>query len=270
MCATLSVLMNTTMDEVINKLHRLGLSRDESLVYIELLRGPSNHTRLSHATGVNRTKVYRVAGTLEKMGLISKRADDRGSALAANDLSGLELRLIEIENKLKQQRDAMAELRADLSMFRGYDPGEFFINTYEGVTGFKQMTWNELRTEGETLALGNGTIEELVTDREWAQRHRQRQIEAGYRAREITNYHYETNQSNFFTAKTIESTGLYQHRMISPHVINFDGQTVIYNSTVAIYHWKHERKVGLEIICANYANMMRQIFEQYWSIAEES
>jgi sugar-specific transcriptional regulator TrmB len=265
-----SVHMNVTVDDVIAKLNRLGLSRDESLIYIELLRGPSNHTRLSHATGVNRTKVYRIVETLEKTGLISKRADDRGSALAANDLSGLELHLIEAEDQLKRQRNTITELQTQLSMLRSYNPGEFFINTYEGVNGFKQMTWNELRTEGETLAFGNGTIEELVSDNEWACRHRQRQLEAGYKIREITNYRYETNQSNFFTAKNIEETGLYRHRMISPHVIAFDGQTVVYNSTVAIYHWKHERKIGVEIICANYANMMRQMFEQYWNMAKES
>lgn len=260
--------MNNSLENVINKLYSLGLSRDDSLVYIELLRGPSNHARLAQATGINRTKVYRIAQTLETMGLLTKQADDRGTFLVAADLSGLEVRLIEQEEKLKHQRNMMTELLSDLSTFTAYNPGEFFVNTYEGSNGFKQMAWNELRCEGQLLSFGNGTIEEQVSDREWARRHRERQKEAGYQALEITNHKYDTKEALYFTAKTIQETGLYEHRKISPEIIKFDGQTIIYNNTVAIYHWKHHRKIGLEIVSKGYADMMRQVFFHYWSLGE--
>lgn len=261
--------MNSDLDAVLLKLGGLGLSRDEATAYVELLRGPSNHARLSLATGINRTKVYRIAESLEKMGLVTKRADDRGTFLAANDISSLEDRLIDQEAKIKKQRAMMADLYSDLSMFTAYNPGEFFINTYEGPSGFKQMIWNELRASNETLSFGNGTIEQQSQDREWSRRHRDRQNEAGYKTREITNYRYGTKETDYFTSEAIVETGLYSHRMIPEDIIRFDGQTVIYNHTVAIYHWKHHRKVGLEIISEGYANMMRQVFETYWKLAGE-
>jgi hypothetical protein len=44
-------------------------------------------------------------------------------------------------------------------------------------------------------------------------------------------------------------------------------QVSIYNDTVATYCWRHEQKVGFEVINHSYAMMMRQMFEQYWKLA---
>ena len=43
-----------------------GLSSDESRAYIALLEKPLSHLELARKTGINRTKIYRIADDLEK------------------------------------------------------------------------------------------------------------------------------------------------------------------------------------------------------------
>ncbi len=253
---------------LLEKLGTLGLSRESAKIFIELTRVPSTHLQLSRETGINRTKVYRVVAALEKRGLVARRTDDRGTFLVASDIAGLEVKLIEREEKIKSQRSVLQELAVELAQLKERSAETFFVQTYEGASGYRQMCWHELAAKGDLLVLGNGTVEEEASDGTWSRKHREKQIEAGYRTLEITNYDYGTNGTEAFTAQELLGAGLYEHRRLLPEILEFDGQTVIYNDTVAVYHWKHERKVGIELVSSTYAQMMRNIFYQYWDMAK--
>lgn len=259
--------MSNNQNDIVAMLRALRLSSDEAKMYMELLRGPSTHLQLSRATGINRTKVYRLAEQLERRSLIARRTDDRGSFLVASDPSALEVKLISQEEELKRQREALKKLVPLLTQMHDKDPRAFVVRTYEGQAGLKQMCWHELETEGELLALGNGTVEQLVGDDSWADKQRDRQIARGYKARELINWEYTPETLPDLTSQKISKAEIYSHRVLSPNIITFDNQTTIYNDTVAIYHWKYEQKVGIEIISPTYAQMMRQIFEYYWVLA---
>jgi sugar-specific transcriptional regulator TrmB len=41
-----------------------NLSKDEAKLYVALLAGPNTHQKLARQTGINRTKVYRLAEDL--------------------------------------------------------------------------------------------------------------------------------------------------------------------------------------------------------------
>lgn len=252
--------------DLLEPLCALGLKPDEAKVYVELCRNPSTHLQLSRETGVNRTKVYRIVQELGKRGLVVRRVDDRGTFLAAGEITGLEVQLIQQEERLKKRRKVLHDLASELSTLHDTD-APFLSRTYTGSTGYKQMCWHELRTKGELLSFGNGTIEEESTDSSWSGHHRRRQIEAGYKTLEITNYDYDENGIETFTARALVEAGLYEHRRLPLDIVAFDGQTVIYNETVAIYHWKHEKRVGVELVSKTYADMMRQIFYRYWNMA---
>lgn len=77
-------------DPTIERLCMLGLNVEEAKIYLELLRKPSTHAQVSHATGINRTNVYRLVSELEKRSIITRRTDDRGKFLVATDPSTLE------------------------------------------------------------------------------------------------------------------------------------------------------------------------------------
>jgi len=255
--------------DIVMNLQRMGLTRDESAIYVELLQEPQTHLQLSYATGVNRTKVYRIIDHLQRKSLVSKRVDDRGTFLVASDPSSLEVALIADEQKLKQRREALKNIVPALSRIQSSDMRDFVVRTYDSEAGLRQMCWHELSTKGELLSLGNGTIEQQASDKDWASEHRKKQVAAGYKTREIINRDYTTDELPELAAQELIQSRLYRYRTLPTSVLNMESQTVIYNDTVGIYHWKQAKKVGIEIISATYANTLRQIFEQYWEIAEK-
>lgn len=260
--------MNNKAD-IISKFQDLDFTPDEAKIYLELLQAPSSHLQLSHATGINRTKVYRIIESLESRSIVARRTDDRGTFLTAADPSALEVAITTKQQKLYKQSEVVGQLIPVLNAVRSNDKKAFVVRHYEGPAGLKQMCWHELKTKGEILSFGNGTIEQLSDDGRWANNHRARQVDRAYVTRELVNFEYTTDDLPELASEILISSNLYKMRKISTDIIQFDNQMVIYNDTVSIYHWKHDQKVGIEIISSTYAQMMRDIFERYWSMALE-
>ncbi len=261
--------MMNNKDSVLINLRHLGLSADEAKVYLALLDEPLSHLAIARKTGINRTKVYRVADSLVARGLISQESSDNGRKLAANDPANLEITLTTAEEQLKAQRALFARTLPDLqTTFQrsGKQTGDdFVVNTYEGVDGFKQMLWNELKTEKEILIFGSGRLEELVGSTRWSEKHRAKTLEAGYKIREILN---PKGKAENFTKNSEFIEKVYFKRYISPAVLPLTQQLCVYNNTVSIYNWRNQQKVGTEIINKDFADMQRAMFESYWKIAD--
>jgi predicted transcriptional regulator len=252
-------------DNIFTNFRNLGLSSDEAKVYIELLRGPSTHLRISRNTGLNRTRVYRVADLLKNRSLITKQSDERGAFLVAADPATLQVNIVSREERVKQQRKTLNSLLPTLEDIRNGNPADFAVHTYEGIEGFKQMLWHELKTKGEVICFGNGELEKLVPDRRWTEKHRSLTMDIGYSIREILNP--ETELKNFTNLEGYNKH--YTYRLIPQATLKIQQLTIIYNDTVAVYHWNNKRKIGTEIINKEYASNMRQVFEHFWSIALE-
>jgi hypothetical protein len=240
----------------------LNLDIDEAKLYVELLVAPNTHLQLARATGINRTKVYRLIENLEKRSLVSRRTDDRGTFLIANDPSVLEMDLVYQEEQMHRRRDAFDRLVDGVRDLDGAGPG-FAVQTYEGVEGFKQMQWHELRCKNEVLVLGSMTVEQLGISHRWAEKFRARTVDEGYRVRELFN---RSDHISGFT-RNEAFLDLYEARLMPVENLPLPDGTpmVVYNSTVAVYQFKDDRRVGVEIINAAYAQTMRHIFEYYWT-----
>jgi len=257
-------LMSDKKINFITPLTELGLSHDEALVYTELLRTPNTHLQLSRNTSIARTKVYRIVENLERRSLVARRTDEKGTFLVASDPSTLHIEIDLQERAVKKQRTLLEELVPALAAIQGSHDSDFFIRTYEGEEGLRQMCWHELKAKTDVVALGGGDIEDAIPNRQWAEKHRSRTVEAGYKVRDLINI--ETDRPTF-TSNSEYMKNQYSCRSISKNIIAFDNQTVIYNDTVAIYHHRHQKRAGVEIISKTYAAMMRSIFEHYWAIA---
>jgi len=258
------------MKEILAQLGQLGLSNEEAKLYVALLKEPSTHLQLSRTTGIDRAKIYRLVERLEKRSLIARRTDDRGTFLVAADPHLLEIDLVSEEQRLRERRDALKATLPTLNAIRTMatsDKASFTIKTYEGQAGFKQMCWNELKTEGEIFTLGHGNIEALVGDPYWADRHRLFQLDAGYRTRDLVNPQRATRSG--LASEHLYRANLYRVGVIDPQMLSFADQTVVYNNTVSIFHWQGDQKIGIEIVNTTYAAMMRQFFEHYWQLAHE-
>lgn len=254
-----------TKQAFIEKLKNLNLSKDEATLYIELLAKPNTHLQLARTTGINRTKVYRLAEQLEKRGLVLRRTDDRGTFLVANDPNALEIELTTQEVELRRRRKVLGETITGLRTLYQDAKNPFVIQTYEGPDGLRQMQWHELQTKGELLTFGNTTLEDMTADHYWAERIRERTVKLGYRIREIYN---ESGKSPDFTANQ-EYLALYEARRVSEAELPVATPMVIYNDTVAIYQFTDEKRVGVEIINEGFARTMKSIFELYWKNSQK-
>ena len=260
--------MLNNKNNVLLQLYRLGLSADEAKVYLALLEEPMSHLEIARRTGVNRSKVYRIADELEKRGLITENQDETGIQLLANDPANLEIVIKteeEVVDRKKQTlKSALPDLQAIFTSGALPSDTDFEVNTYEGSEGFKQMLWNELKTQDEILIFGSGTIADLVGSERWAEMHREKTLELGYKIREILN---PDGKPNVFTKNTTFMNKAYSRRYIAADILPLAHQLCVYNNSVALYHWRDGKKVGCEIINKSFADMQRSIFEKYWKIA---
>ena len=254
--------MTDNKNTVLQRLRILKLDQDEALLYLELLKGPATHLKLSKTTGINRTKVYRLVERLEKRSLVGVRADDRGTFIIASDPATLEVELVTQESKLKNQRAAFESVLPMLELIKRRDDSAFIVNTYEGEEGFKQMLWHELKSKGEIIIFGSGTVKDLVSQSRWTRKLHELTIDANFGIREILNP--QTEEPFSLDRRYMDR---FTYRLIPTNVLALESQIAIYNNTVATYHWRQDQKVGMEIVNKAHADMYRQIFEHYWRIA---
>jgi DNA-binding MarR family transcriptional regulator len=256
--------MTDNKDNILQRLKSLNLSSDEAHIYLELLKGPATHLKLARATGVNRSKVYRVAEQLEKRSLVNVRSDDRGTFLIASDPATLEIELVTEEENVKSKRQSFESLLPFLQLIKNNDVSSFIVHTYEGEEGFKQMLWHELKTKGENLMFGRASLSDLVSNKRWISQHQARMEQAGYEASDIRVLVNPGETGKLFTITTN-----YHSREVPKDIMLLENQIATYNDTVAIYHWRHEQKVGVEIINSALAQTMRQVFTRYWDLSGE-
>lgn len=252
-------------DITLDGLHTLGLTKNESVIYTELLRKPVTHAQLALSTGINRTTIYRLTDQLEKRGLVAKRDGDLGKVLAAADPSTLEAEVVTQESLAKHQRNALGQILPVLEdIKKGYE-ANFAVQTYEGTEGFKRMLWHELKAKGGCLCIGFGTLDDLVGSREWAEKHRKMTVKAGYNIREIVNP--DTMAAKDFTANKAFQKN-YDRRLIAREVMPIHHLMTVYNDTVATYHVYEDRRIGMEVVSKNYADTMRSLFELLWNLGQ--
>lgn len=261
-------IMLNNKNTIVKYLRHLNLTADEATIYTELLKEPASHLELARATGINRTKVYRIVDQLEKRSLATMQTDDSGTFVYAADPATLEVELVNQEEKLKNQRAVFNHVLPDLENIRktgANSPDNFVVNTYDGVEGFKQMLWHELKTKDEVVIFGSGVMEKLVPNRRWTEKHRAKTVEAGYKVREIIN---PGKKESDFTDNKEFVEKVFSKRLIPDDVLFLEHQVVIYNDTVATYCWRGDQKVGFEVVNKAYNQMMRQMFEHYWKLAK--
>lgn len=254
-----------TKQQIIDILKRSGLSQESAKVYLFLCSKSASHLQVSRATLINRTKVYRIVQDLEHIGLITRQTDDRGTFLKACDPGVLELNLAAREEQMRKARSDLRNITPELQRLSQSTDGLMTIRTYEGIEGLKQMCWHELKAKDELLTLGSGSIEDLIPNHYWAEKHRFLNVEAGYNVLEIVN---ASDVQNVTFTSNQDFMKRYTYRVLDDDVLRLASQTVIYNDTVAIYHWREDQKVGVEIINKEYADMMRTVFKNYWNLSQ--
>ena len=246
------------------QLQKLGLSDNEASIFMTLLDKPKNPIEVSRLTGIARSNVYRIADAMRERGLIHEQTTSDGRVLAAAEPAALELLVIEHEQAAAQQRSQFEQILPILTEMTNQKT-DFSIQTYRGIGGLKQMLWNELKYK-EILIFSAGSLNS-GTGKQWAEKYRSEIIERNIVQRAIENI--EDN------IQTLTEQSSYKNHFIPRYlpreVLNIKSEIAIHGDSISIYNsWTHQLQLGAEINNPFLAELMRQMFEHYWLLAEEN
>lgn len=132
-------------------LQNLGLSENDSKVYLELLKmGPSPVQELARAVGLSRVSVYAIIEFLMKSGLITTVEKGKKQMYAAEPPE----RVVALaENKVSNLQAVMKEIKSNIGELKLIQSGDKpIVKMYEGPEVFMAMQEDLLRSKTENIS----------------------------------------------------------------------------------------------------------------------
>jgi len=138
------------MNTVETQLTRLGLSENESALYLALLtQGSSSVRKLAGITGINRGTTYDGLKALKSRGLVSFYHEDTKQHFVAEDPSKLSSLLEAQKTELNQLTETVSELIPELKSLYDKKGGKPTVRYYEGPDGVQTILLDVLETMEE-------------------------------------------------------------------------------------------------------------------------
>lgn len=136
------------MDKTEEILIELGLSKNESKVYLSLLEiGQTNVTKLAHQCKIHRANVYDSLNKLIEKGLVNYIDKNKSKFFEASDPKHLLLILKDKENKLNQ-------IIPQLNLMRKLSNSAGNAHIFEGVNSFVNLLYDFLEYNEEIISYG--------------------------------------------------------------------------------------------------------------------
>ena len=261
------------MDSILYEfLEKLGLDGEERLLYSLLSKtGQMTILKLSEHSGINRTRIYRLAEKLQKQGLIEEVIDEHRKYIRAVATDHLDLLIRTEEEKAKKLRTLFPKVIGLFSEINTVSQPGTKVLFYRGREGIRQQVWNTLRTRGELLGYSYRPLIELIGDyyikwyEEWTRRKlRMRDIYSDEYIESKKKLKEEFIYSFDFPKNNIDS------RYIPSKILDITHQIDIYNGVVSYYSWHEGEVFGVEIYNEKIAKMQKQLFEIVWKMSKKS
>lgn len=256
-------------EQTTNFLKRLGFSDEEALLYVILAeRGPLTFFQVSEASGIERTKLYRLSSDLAAKGLVEEQMAFKSKKLKAVELAKVR-RLVEAERQRVNSLEAgWGEFAQSIQKaWSVYSPTEVLY--FRGEQGIIQMMWNTLQAKGELLSYVYRAVQEIMGQKEldkWA-------VEAKASNIRIRELHSEIfpqslKEAGHSSVNLSEMGQRYKARLLPTNVMKMTHAMDIYNDVVGIHYWKDGEAFGVEIHNETINTMQRSVFEVFWKLAK--
>lgn len=244
--------------DVVNQLINLGLSPEESKVYISILElGGSYASNIARKAQINRATCYHTLDNLQKKGFISSYT--KGKVLWFNAESPEKIVLTQTE-KLKQAKNLMPQLLS-ISNALTFKPK---IRFFEGVEGVKTVFEDVLQSKEKEI-LGYTNIRELgnlFADyfRNYCRRKIAKKIKTRYLAPatgegvDLIDQFYPKNYDK----------NLVEVLLVNKKEFFFENEISIYENKVAVISLNPQEPMALLIESPTFAKSMRSIFNLAW------
>lgn len=256
--------------EIKDDLALFGLNEQEMQVYLLLLRhGWSTVVQLSKICPIKRTTIYRTLNELSQKGLVVLQLNNKTTLYDASPPSSFESLILESQKKTAQLKESFNHIEQYFSKFPVGQTTETKVQYYRGLRGLKQMDWS-------MVARPNVEIQALDSDKwakvlgaDFAEEKREEAVKKGIRYRCIQNSEDRIldDGTTTWTANKEYTKRHYRHRLIPKKVLNIKQDIYILPESIYFRGVRDNDVVAVRIINADYAAMMKQMFEPLWAKA---
>ena len=244
--------------ELVNELINLGLSPEESKVYISVLElGGSYASNIARKAQINRATCYHTLDNLLKKGFISSYT--KGKVLWFNAESPEKIIQAQKE-KLERAKNLIPQLLS-ISNTLTFKPK---IRFFEGVEGVKVVFEDVLESkEKEILGYTNlNELGEIFSDylRNYCKRKIEKKIKTSYLSPatgegvDVIDQYYPKNYDR----------NLVEILLVNRKEFSFENEISIYGNKVAVISLNPEEPMALLIESPTFAKSMRSIFNLAW------
>ncbi len=243
-------------------LERIGLTRNESIVYLSLLQlGTSKTGEILKKSGLTSGKIYEILESLKRKGLVSESRINRIKHFTAAPPARFFDYLEHKKDELKREEEDIKSLLPQLEKLRSFKLAELRSTVYTGFSGIKTAAdeaLSAMKPGEEIITMGATSLKDPKYNKFWL-RWQVRRIEKKISQRVIfserSKYFEEFKKAKRTTARVLTA--------ITPVAVE------VYGSDITLILNYTEPSSCILIYDKNTAASFRQFFEQLWNIAKQ-
>jgi len=252
------------MKEIEEYLTKLGLTREEVTLYCALItKGPLTILEASRASQIERTRLYRLVEQLTERGILEEVLEQKSRRIKAVEpekIKALVTQEVDKTRELEQNFSTFAASVASLTQIPSTQ-----VRYFRGVSGIKQILWNETKGNGEVIGYTYRNLEEVV-GKPYFEKYAQELEKNHVVSRDLRGDSFlESMDRPDFVRRHIDKS---EWRYLPDSVMHVTHNLDVYNDVLAIYYWEDNDVFGVEIQNRRIADMQRSIFETLWKLSE--
>lgn len=252
--------------EIERYLTQLGFEPEAASLYRTLIEhGPQTILEISRASGLERTRLYRLVDDLTAKGLIEEVLGHKTRIFKAADVSRIDQFVAKQARKVKQLQDSFTAFANAITRTQANLPTTNILY-YRGVSGIRQILANELNMKREAVGFTYRVLQEPVGVKffeRWAQEFEEKKL----KFRDIRSDEFmKSGQIAKYPSRHINGS---TWRYLPDHILHLTHSMDIYDDVVAIYYWQRDELFGLEIHNQQIADTQKSMFEVFWQLAQK-
>lgn len=239
--------------DINNTLINLGLTENESKVYLALLKlGEVRAGELAKETEINRSLIYRIVEQLQRKGLVSEVIKENRSYFSANNPKHLKKIIEEKEQDLN-------EILPSLLQMSKKDSDSMNVEVYSGLKGIKTVLRDQLDNVKEFYVLGAGNEFASLTDHFYDQYYTIR-IERKIKQKIL----FKTEAKE--RLEKISKSPYSEARILDPNY-KVPVAIIIYRDNTAMISWEDKKVIIIK--SKNISEGFKEQFNIFWKIAKK-
>lgn len=249
--------------QITSYLIRLGMSREEALIYATLVQhGSSTALAISRLTMINRTKVYRTLESLSSKQLVEQEIEENTTLFSPSPIEKIREILRDKQTQVASLTQEFNEFERELAQVAVEKKSSTKVKFYRGIEGIRQMVWNVLKAKSEVVGYTTRDLTDFVGER-FMQEFVEEFIRRNLSMRDIYSDEYVKNKKTKLDWGTsVSSRYLPSKALAIPH------QMDIYDDVVTFYDYQDGEVWGTEIYNPKVAQVQKQLFDLAWEKAK--